>query len=327
MHERSSNGSAAHAIATRPLGLIEFFVGAFDEVGGRAVTVFDECGAEADGDFDAVGLEDEGVIGDFLAQRFRKRNGSRDRCFGQDDGKLFTAVTSEHFIAANPCLNDARDFLQHVVAGEMTVDVVDALEVIDVEHEHRQLSFVALAADDLAFECFVEVALVVDLRETIDDGHPVDFFVVLSFDVRAGEVLENRRANLDTVAIFQDNLARDLLVVAVGAVGAPIIDEHPCVTLLLELRVSARNAVAVQDDLVVTASTNTRWAGVEREAFAQERGLFRVDDDETIGRGLCPRVAGGQGLHDLRNASLFFEVVHACSARYACAMGRSVEQS
>ena len=82
-------------------------------------------------------------------------------------------------------LHDARELLQHEVAGQVAVHVVDALEVVDVEHEDREVALVAAAADDLALERLVEVALVVDLRETIDDGHPVDLFVVLRLDVGA----------------------------------------------------------------------------------------------------------------------------------------------
>ena len=65
----------------------------------------------------------------------------------------------------------------------------------------RELALVAARADDLALEGLEQVALVVDLRETIDDGHPVDLFVVLRLDVGAGEELEDGRADLDAVAV------------------------------------------------------------------------------------------------------------------------------
>jgi hypothetical protein len=209
----------------------------------------------------------------------------------------------------------------------VTMHVVDAFEVVDIEHQNAEFAFVSSTAHDLAVESFVQVPLVVDLRETIDDGHSIDFFVVLRFDVRTREILEDRRANLHAVAVFQDNLTRDLFIVAVGTVGAAIIDDDPRIALLFELRMSARHAVSIEDDLVVATATHTCRTVVENEPFAQERRLFGVNDDEAIRRGLRPRTFRSRGLHDLRNASLFVEVVHACSARCACVIGRILERS
>ena len=61
----------------------------------------------------------------------------------------------------------------------------------------------ATGADHLLLEGLQQVALHVRLRETIDDGHPVDFFVVLRLDVLPGEVLEDRRTDLHAVTVRQ----------------------------------------------------------------------------------------------------------------------------
>ena len=281
--------SRTDAITTGPFGLVELFIRTLDDVLSGAISLFHEGCAQADRDLDAVGLKDERIVGDLLTKRFSKRNSSAERRFGQDDREFFTAVPSKHFVATNASLNDTRDFFEHVVACEMTVHVVDAFEVIDVEHQNAQFAFVSSTANEFSFERFVQVTLVVDLGETIDDGHPINFFVVLRFDVGAREILEDRRANLHAIAVFQDNLARDLFVVAVGAVGAAIIDDDPRITLLSELRMSTRNAVAIEDDLVVATATNACRAMVQNEPFAQERRLFGVNDDEAIRRGLRSR--------------------------------------
>ncbi len=328
-HERPTRviESRANAITTRPFGLIELFIRTLDDALRGAIALFHESRSQADRDLDAVRLKDERIVGDLLTQRFSKRDGSTERRLGQNDRKLFTAVPSKHFVATNASLDDTRHFLEHVITGEMAVYVVDAFEVVDVEHQNTQLAFVPSAANEFSFESFVQVALVVDLRETIDDGHAINFFVILRFDVGAREVLEDRRTNFHAVAVFQDNLARDLFVVAVRAVGAAIINDDPRIAVLSELRMSARYAVAIEDDLVVATSADACRTVVEDEAFTQERWLLGVNDDETIRRVLRRKTFGSRGLYDLRNASFFVEVVHACSARCACVMDRILEHS
>ena len=152
-------------------------------------------------------------------------------------------------------------------------------------------------------------------------------FVVLRFNIRTREILENRRADLHPITVFQDNLARDLVVVAIRSVGAPIIDDDPSIAFLSELRVASRDTVAVEDDLVVGSSTNTRGTAIEDKPFAQERRLFGVDHDEAIVVFRPGTFSRDNGVHDLRNASLFVEVVHAFSARCASVMGRIGERS
>src|SRR5690606_40542503 len=79
---------------------------------------------------------------------------------------------------------------------------IDVLEVIDVEHQAAKLAIVAPSAHHVAFESFLQVALVVDLRQTIDDGHAVDLFVILGFGIRAREELQDGGADLDAIAVL-----------------------------------------------------------------------------------------------------------------------------
>ena len=65
-------------------------------------------------------------------------------------------------------------------------------------------------------------------------------------------------ADLHAVAVLQHDLARDLLVVAVGAVGAAVVDDEPRRAALLEVGVPARDRVAVEHDVVVGAATDAR---------------------------------------------------------------------
>ena len=73
--------------------------------------------------------------------------------------------------------------------------VVDRLEPVDVEQDDRQRPLVPGRAGQFAVQEFDQVALVVDLREAVDDRQAVDFFVVLGLDVAAGEEAEDAVAD------------------------------------------------------------------------------------------------------------------------------------
>ncbi len=188
---------------------------------------------------------------------------------GRMIGELLAAVAREHLVAPDALLDDARDLLEHVVAGEVAVHVVDLLEVVDVEHQEAQVARVAARAHELLVEGLEQVPLDVHLRQTIDDGHPVDLFVVLRLDVLPAQELEDGGADLDAVAVAEARLAHDLLVVDVRAVGRPVVDAPPGAAALLEVRVPARDAVALEDDVVLGAAPDADGAGVEHEPAAR----------------------------------------------------------
>ena len=62
----------------------------------------------------------------------------------------------------------------------------------------------------------------------------------------------------------------------------PSSTDAPRVAALLEVRVPARNRVAVEHDVIVGAAPDARRAVLEHEALAEERRLLRVDHDEAI---------------------------------------------
>src|SRR5580658_2334826 len=118
-------------------------------------------------------------------------------------------------------------------------------------------------AHDLFVESLEQVALHVHLREAIDDGHSVDFFVILRFDVLSREKLEDRRPNLDAVAVAEPGLAHDLFVVDVGPVRRAVVDAPPGAAALVEMRVPSRNAVALEHNLILRAASYADGAAVE----------------------------------------------------------------
>ena len=199
---------------------------------------------------------------------------------GQRQRELLAAVAGEHFLFAHARAHAPRQLLEHVVAGEVPVLVVDLLEVVDVEHHQRQRPLVARAARDLLLEVLDEVALVERLRQTVDDGHAVDLLVVGGLDVAADEELEDRVADLEEIAVTQGVL-RDLRVVDVAAVGRAEVLHRPARAGARDLGVAARHRVAVDLDVAVGAAADGDLLGAGELVALAELGAGRVDEHET----------------------------------------------
>ncbi|MNY38197.1 hypothetical protein D3C86_1728050 [compost metagenome] len=66
-----------------------------------------------------------------------------------DHQKLLAAPATHGVHAAQAFLEQLGKLHQHLVAHQMAQLVVDGLEVIDVQQNHRQRPVVALGADDI----------------------------------------------------------------------------------------------------------------------------------------------------------------------------------
>ena len=97
----------------------------------------------------------------------------------QQDHELFAAVARRHVAVADLGLDATRELSQQFVAGEVTVLVVDLLEVIDVDHEARERAVVALAAREFLVQACLQIAPVAPARERIresaaNEARPID---------------------------------------------------------------------------------------------------------------------------------------------------------
>jgi hypothetical protein len=133
--------------------------------------------------------------------------------------------------------------------------IVDALEVIDVQDDQRQRAAVSRGAGELSIQLLYQVALVVNARQPIHDGHPIDRLVVLGLEVGATQELEDRIADLDLVSAAK-LLVLHGLIVHIRAVRRVRIDEVIAASSDLDARVATRDAVALQDDVVFGAATD-----------------------------------------------------------------------
>ena len=91
-----------------------------------------------------------------------------------DHAELLAADPAEDVGVAHDLRDDIRDLAQQLVAEPVPVDVVDALEVVEVEHEHGDRVVRARRARELGTKPLVEVTVVVEagqrvgLRETLE---------------------------------------------------------------------------------------------------------------------------------------------------------------
>ena len=86
----------------------------------------------------------------------------------QEDRELLAAETRRDVVVAQLGAEDLRDSLQHRVAGEMPVAVVDVAQQVEVGHDQRHRALEARRARDLRRKCRCEVARVVETRLRID---------------------------------------------------------------------------------------------------------------------------------------------------------------
>ncbi|MNP01980.1 hypothetical protein D3C76_938130 [compost metagenome] len=85
------------------------------------------------------------------------------------DHELLSAQTTEHIGAAQTLTDALAQAAQHMIAHRMTKLVVDAFEVIDIQHDDRQVLIVALSALKLDLQTLLEIAPVMDTGQRV--GH------------------------------------------------------------------------------------------------------------------------------------------------------------
>ena len=98
---------------------------------------------------------------------------SSDEKIRQQHGELVTAGPARNVVRAQVIGQECADPLEQTVAHLVTVGVVDLLEVVDVDHQHRELAARAraLRAADLFLETLFEVAAVPEPGQRVAIRH------------------------------------------------------------------------------------------------------------------------------------------------------------
>ena len=160
----------AGAVAAFVLGAIERHVGVAQNVGGIAGAAVDHRNADTGADDDVVaadhvGRADRGndAAGDRL-QRIRIRGAMGD------DGELVAAEAGHQIVAAHDVAQPLGDVEDELVADVMAERVVDVLEVIEVDVEHRRGRAAGAHFVDHGFEPLAEIDAVGQAADRIVQG-------------------------------------------------------------------------------------------------------------------------------------------------------------
>jgi hypothetical protein len=108
-----------------------------------------------------------------LADTLRQRSGFGRADPGEKDREFLAAAAGDQLTAAARGPDQhAGNPAQTIIAGRVTVDVVEALEAVDVEQQQGEVDSVAHSTAPLGIKARVERASVGDAGERIDRGEP-----------------------------------------------------------------------------------------------------------------------------------------------------------
>ena len=100
-----------------------------------------------------------------------KGMGGREIAGPDDDRELLAAGPAHVVRLAHDAAELRRELRQHLVADGVPVDVVDALEIVEIEHQQRhRRRLLGGNADDLVAKPLVERAVVPEARERVGLG-------------------------------------------------------------------------------------------------------------------------------------------------------------
>ena len=128
-------------------------------------------GARRDPDREADGADGaERHARDVLLHALGEPVGLGEAARRRDDRELLTADPADGVPGAHAANEDLGDLREHLVAGRVAVDVVDALEVVEIEHHEGDRRVVGGGLDELEPEAFVERAVVPEAGERVGLG-------------------------------------------------------------------------------------------------------------------------------------------------------------
>ena len=123
-----------------------------------------------EGDPDREGGVDDGLRR-ATQERLLQARGQAERIVRptrrEDDCELLAADAADRVRAADDALEDLAEELEDAVTLAVAADVVDALEVVDVEHHQRDAVVRTARALELGAQPLVEVAVVVEARQRV----------------------------------------------------------------------------------------------------------------------------------------------------------------
>ena len=253
--------------------------------------------ADASADHDLVAVEVEG-----LAQR--REDASCDRTqvlriadLGQEERELVAAEpgdlradAADDVVPPQRSEQPRRDLLQQRVSDAMAEGVVDALEMVEVEHHHTDVAAALACALDRVLELLLEVATIAELRQLIVVHEVADPLFVA---VALGDVLEHALEDVRLAFVA----ANDLDLALEHPLGAARPDD--AVIEAHRLPAVARSADGVEDDVPIVGmgALGEGLEALERAGRrrSRRRGLRTRRTPRCAGRAASCRAGRGVG--------------------------------
>ena len=162
-----SRASGDDPVTALRLGGVERRIGAADElrcilVGRAPLRHADACRYRH-----GLAIEHDRAQGEPLAHALGDRPGGVERGPGHQGEELLAADPAEAVDLAQDFAQQRRDVLQGLIAGGVAEPIVDRLEVVEIEHQHRERLAGAAAALDLSLQRLVDRAPVEQSGEAV----------------------------------------------------------------------------------------------------------------------------------------------------------------
>jgi len=106
--------------------------------------------------------------------------------------ELFSAPANKRVRVANILRNRLRGLLQDFVSGVMPICVVDALEMIDIDHQATKACAVSLATTDFQRKYIAQLIAVKDTRQWVGNGQSMKFLLIIKYGF--SRPVENKRS-------------------------------------------------------------------------------------------------------------------------------------
>ncbi len=153
-----------HQVLPRGLGGNQRAIGGRDQFIGRGVGV-EHPDPDAHRNRQRIA---GGVLFDLTSDSFGHVHGDLSGGAGHDDDELLAAETRTDVEDSHAAAQQVGDIAQRPVSFEMTPRIVDALEVIDVDHQQREVLLLPPSALHFGFEPILEVASVEEAGHCVD---------------------------------------------------------------------------------------------------------------------------------------------------------------
>src|SRR4051794_15594769 len=194
---RKTWAGRASARRIRAFGAVHRAIGAAQRV-VDAVVGSEDGDADARGGDDVLSLDVRGLTRELALERRGDVTGALAVGVWQEDGELVAAEARDHVARAQPLRDDLADVLEHLIAGVMSKRVIDGLEVVEVEHQHRSPLAIALDPTQLLLQRTLEEPAVVQPGQVIASSEALQLAVE---PLSVGDVLHLRHET-PSVAVF-----------------------------------------------------------------------------------------------------------------------------